>query len=489
MSVQYSLLDEPWLTAVTRTGEPLACGIREVLKQAHTLRALIDASPLVEYGLYRLLCVLLMDALRPQETEDLQDILEAGRFDAEQLERYYAQCAQDGCTFDLFDAERPFLQAPYRPAWDKAAKPACVLDVTIPSGNNHTHFDHRDNAEIGFSYAQAARLLPAVQVFCTAAAQGYPSGPNGAPPYFALVQGDNLFETLVLSMIDLDSVQGAFDDPPAVWRSAMEIEPKQVVAETSWLYGMLFPARRVTLIPDEHTQTVRKIYFCQGMNYLATQNWTDPYVTYHLNEKGRFAWRPKQERPVWRNLDALLKNKHKLRPRVLEQFASLKQGQDHAHVVLYGVQTDQASYIDIMRHDLQIPTAAMQNPYAATLVEGCIGLSEQLAKVLRGALTHQEIPPSVVSAAEQAYYADCERQMWQLCDRISAEPQTDLQPLQAAWIEAITQFARDQYNEAVKRISLRGAALMEVTHKQGLLMAEIHKIRKEHGLCESSSKN
>lgn len=478
----YSLLDEPWLAAVTLTDEHISCGIRQILQQAHMLRALTDASPLVEYGLHRLLCVLLMDALRPQEQADLEELLDNGRFDADALERYYAQCRQEGCTFDLFDPARPFLQAPYRPAWDTAVKPACVLDVTIPSGNNHTHFDHRKHAEIAFSYAQAARLLPAVQLFCTAGAQGYPSGPNGAPPYFALVQGDSLFETLVLSMIELDCIRGSFDRPPAPWRSTMEIEPKRVVAQTSWLYGMLFPARRVQLLPDEGTQTVKTVYFSQGMNYAATENWTDPHVTYRFNDKGRFPWRPRRERPVWRNLNVLLDQKNKCRPLVLEQFTALKPNAQYAHVLLYGVQTDQSSYIDMMRHDLKIPAAALQHPYAAWLVENCIALSERLASVLRASLTHKDIPPSVAGEAEQAFYDECERLLWQMCDQIPADPQEDIRPLQSGWILDSIAAAKRQYDAAVGRISLRGASLAAVAKRQGLLMAAIHKMRKEHGL-------
>lgn len=489
MRPYYSLLDEPWLTAVTLTGEHTSCGIRQVLQQAHTMRALTDASPLVEYGLYRLLCVLLMDALRPQELEDLEELLDKGQFDAKTLEQYYTRCEQEGCTFDLFDPERPFLQASYRPEWDKAPKPVCVLDVTIPSGNNHTHFDHRENEKISFSYAQAARLLPAVQMFCTAAAQGYPSGPNGAPPYYALVQGDNLFEILVLSMIDMDTVRGQFDRPPILWRSTIEIEPKRVVPETSWLYGMLFPARRVLLLPDEQTQTVSRVYFSQGMNYIATQNWTDPHVTYRFSDKGRFAWRPNQERPVWRNLNTLLKDDKKSRPRTLEQFTALKPGKRYVSVVLYGVQTEQASYIDVMRYDLKIPTAALQHPDAAALVETCIKLSEDLASVLRASLTHEDLPPAVASEAEQAYYDDCERRIWQICGEIPADTNADLQPFLLAWIEDIAQFARQQYTKAIGQILLRGTSLLAVTQRQGLLMAKIHKIRKEHGLCGNSKNN
>ena len=97
MRPYYSLLDEPWLTAVTLTGEHISCGIRQILQQAHTMRALTDASPLVEYGLHRLLCVLLMDALRPQELEDLEELLDKGPVSYTHLDVYKRQAWKTAC--------------------------------------------------------------------------------------------------------------------------------------------------------------------------------------------------------------------------------------------------------------------------------------------------------------------------------------------------------------------------------------------------------
>ena len=76
-----------------------------------------------------------------------------------------------------------------------------------------------------------------------------------------------------------------------------------------------------------------------------------------------------------------------------------------------------------------------------------------------------------------------------MCGEIPADADADLQPLLLEWAEGITQSARQQYAKAIGRISLRGAALIAVTQRQGLLMAKIHKIRKEYGLCRNSKNN
>ena len=45
MSVHFSVLDEPWLPALTMEGKTQMYGLRELFAQAHQLRALTDASP------------------------------------------------------------------------------------------------------------------------------------------------------------------------------------------------------------------------------------------------------------------------------------------------------------------------------------------------------------------------------------------------------------------------------------------------------------
>lgn len=104
------------------------------------------------------------------------------------------------------------------------------------------------------------RMLLTAQIFCTSAAQGYPSNVNGAPPWFSLVQGGNLFETLVRNMVYRDQIKVPFDDPPVFWRNTAVVESKKAVAQTSWLYGMLFPARRIHLLPREDGTDGRTLF-------------------------------------------------------------------------------------------------------------------------------------------------------------------------------------------------------------------------------------
>ena len=176
------------------------------------------------------------------------------------IQEYITECEQEGVRFDLFDPERPFLQTTYRKDWDREPKSVTVLDYSIPNGNNHIHFDHK-RVSAAYTPGEALRMLLAAQIFCTAAAQGYPSNVNGAPPWFTLIQGQNLFETLVFGMLETDRIELPLDCPPVLWRNFNEVTPKQKVARTSWLFGMYFPARRIHLIPSEDGHSVLGVYF------------------------------------------------------------------------------------------------------------------------------------------------------------------------------------------------------------------------------------
>lgn len=137
MKATFDVLSEPWIPVVEEDGTTRELGLLETLERAHQLRAVQDPSPLVEYSVYRFLIVFLMDMLRPEDTEALEDLLEEGQFDLDRIRDYVAMNQAEGVSFDLFDMERPFLQTTYRSEWDQKPKPVSVLDYTAPNGNNH----------------------------------------------------------------------------------------------------------------------------------------------------------------------------------------------------------------------------------------------------------------------------------------------------------------------------------------------------------------
>lgn len=466
MRASFHVLTEGWIPVIDLENSRQKIGILDTLKNAHKLKEISDASPMVEYSLYRLLSVFLMDALRPGSVEDIEDLLERGSFDPQVIDDYISLCEFEGVSFDLFDPNRPFLQTPYQAQWDKVKKSVAELDYTIPHGNNHTHFDHRKGEKVSMNFDEAARFLLPAQLFCTAGMQG-PSNVSASPPYYTVVKGRNLFETLVFSLSALNRIDIPFDDPPVLWRNTDVVEPKKEVTVTSWLFGMLFPARRITLIQGE--EGVSEIYMCQGLNYVVKDSWNDPFVTYRVTKTGRVPWRPDHEKAVWRNLNDLVDVKNKKAPYVLRQYFELEKKSEEASITLYGVQTNRAEYLGVFHFDLKIPVLLTQDDDHIRCLTQCIEVSEQMADALSCSITGiLEIPGNVVSQAVQSYYAHCEQNFWSFCNSISVKA-VDLLMELVAWRDFSIQTAKRVREQVLADLHLSGHAMVKAAKREKMI--------------------
>lgn len=477
MRASFNVLDQGWIPVVRQGEREELLGIRETLARAHELRELSSASPLEEYGLYRFLGLFLMDALRPESTEEIENLLKAGKFDQEAIEQYISLCRGEGVTFDLFDEERPFLQSKYDPAVDGEAKPAAVLDFTRASGNNHTHFDHTANKEEGISPDKAARLLLTIPLFCRHLAQEYPSGVNGSPPYFSVIRGKNLFETLVFTLLPLDNIGIPFEAPPVLWRRTTPIISKLEVGKTSWLHGMLFPTRRVHVVPDEKGNVVA-VHLRQGENFVNKASWRDPYVTSRKVKDGFFPMRPSADRAIWRNLSDIVNIPGGQASQLLSQYRNIHLS-DVVNLTLYGVETsNDKGYINIYRHDLSFPLSLTEKSSTVDALKLCILTAETLANALRKALSEvEEIPASTVTTSVQRYYRDCEGRFWQFCEQAASE-NPGMEAL-SAYCDNAAAYAGRAFSTAVETLNLRATALAAAEKQRGRLYISIYKLKKE----------
>lgn len=485
MAEKFDVLTQGWIPVVDREETIRKVGILEALKNSHNFVGISDPSPMVEYGLYRFLSVFLMDALRPEEQGALEDLLEQGAFDGEMIDSYVKQCRGEGVSFDLFDKERPFLQTPYVSQVDKKGKmvedrkPAAALDYSCPSGDSHAHFDHRDVGEITFSFDEAARLLVPLQIFSPAGGRGYPYNVNGQPPFYTIVKGKTLFETLVFSMRPLSQIDIPFDSPKVFWRNPSLLESGKLVASTSWLYGMIFPARKITLFPEKGMVT--KIYLAPGLKFASETMWRDPFVTYQL-EKGEFKpWRPNREIAVWRNLSDLADTEGKKEPQVLQQYFELEKDSEEAAISVYGAQTvpGKATFLDEFHFDLKFPVRLAKNEMFLNIVTCAIRSAEKMEGVLKSTFDdiseypkapcqkrhlNEEAPKipgisrAVVREASRRYYDRCEQQFWNLCEN-NGETLEELEKAYLAWCDYLAETAQSIRNEVLAQSHLTGRAL------------------------------
>lgn len=475
MKPVFNLLIEPWIPVQWPDGKVEKLGILGAIKNAHKLTCIIDASVMAEYSLYRFLSLLLEDALRPKDTVALEELLEEKRFSPEAIDSYVALCCAEGVTFDLLDGRRPFLQTPHFEKWDKTIKPVTALDYTLPSGNNHTHFDHRSAEDYTIAFDEAARLLLSAQLFCTAGVQGYPSNVSASPPYYTVVKGKNLFETLVYSLTPLSKINIVFDNPPVFWRNTEPVEPKKIVAQTSWLFGMFFPARRISLIPEENG--ISHVYLCQGLNYQAKESWKDPYVTYRMLKDGRSPWRPNAEKAIWRNLNDLVDFQNNCAPQVLRQYFDLEKESNEASISLYGVQTSQASYLGVFHFDLTIPVQLTADEVHVACISRCIQSGEAIARALKHSLNGiPEVPESVISQAVQDYYDCCETEFWKMCRTSLRQEHAEIPKILDEWKHFLGVAVRKVHRNTTMQLHLNARAMGKLAAQEKEIFITLSKI-------------
>lgn len=358
----FDLIIKSWIPVLRADRAPDERNLRDVLCEAHMLSALRDPLPTVEFGLYRLLGALVLDIFfvepgAPFDTKALGDLLQAGRFDPATVDAYFAKYAD---RFDLFHPKYPFLQTAGMDA--DAPKPLAGLLHPQPSGTNIAHFRHGHEGKFGVSPAVAARLLTTIAPFMTAGGAGLSPSINGAPPWYVLVEGENLFETLCLNVcaVPLSEVTGT--EPPA-WRSGKAVGGGGRTTACSYPEALTWRPRRIQLIPgeggrcaltgEESSVLVRAMKFAPGAS--CDFAWRDPNVPYKVTKDGPLVLRPQEERAVWRDTGplALLQARDFSgeepvrfeRPRLVDQFAQLvqdgvlKKGLP-LRLTVYGLRTD-----------------------------------------------------------------------------------------------------------------------------------------------------
>lgn len=490
----FSVLTEPWIPAIDKAGKVQEFGILELLERARDLDGIVDPAPPIQFGLYRVVIAFLMDALKLRETSDLAARLEEGRFDMATIERYVTQCGTS--RFDLFDPVTPFLQ----PDAD-AAKPKPVANLLphLPSGTFSIHFHHWREGDHAFSPAVCARALTAVAPFMTAGGAGYSPSINGAPPWYVLIRGANLFETLLLNCYTGEAPRLKGEDGPA-WRSDKPVVPKQDAYCESLLEGLTWRPRLVRLIPGDggvctysgkpSPVLVREMLWGPGLAFVGQDNWKDPNVAYVYSAKGRSALRPQENRELWRDTGPLLllrreehgagENKVAFdRPSVVDQFRRLRDVYDlfarrrFDWVEVYGFRTDgKMKVFEWQCERLELPVGVGRNRQAPGQVRTAVAMAESVAWCLKEGLTNaypregkgnRNAFGRIIQEAQRQYWADLRGPFsTEFLESLSAQnPDDDAarEQLLAAWGLTLRKVAKARFDEALDPLDADAEAL------------------------------
>jgi CRISPR system Cascade subunit CasA len=479
----FNVLSDPWIP-VDFHGGTREYGIWEALEKAHELRGISDPSPLFQYGMYRLLIAFLTDAIRPRSIDDLLDILDTGTLPMDRIRRYIEECERDGPCFDLFDKKRPFLQS----AWDEkldynAARSVALLIHDLPSGNNSTHFDHRLQNTQSFCPQICAKALCAVNVFCTSGLQG-PSGINGAPPWYVLVNGKNLLEKLIFNLW-VPVLEIPLDDPPIAWRNSQPVQPGFSVEQTSYLYGLTWQSRRICLIPEEEsgfcTYTgqqscilVRKMFFQKGWKFEGHKLWRDPHAPRRETEDGVSTVKPRAGRAAWRDLGPLVllygknfKNSRYYRPEALQQYKyiinEIFRDENLVEAEIYGLVTDQAKYISWIQDRLNLDKRLISDDTRAVLFQNELPVVEAAAFIIKKSLKEARASKSLTDQTETIFFGQIRPQFLSGFQQEVCLADTGTEgwriPLIQNWRKQLKITARSVFEEALDKLGTTAGML------------------------------
>lgn len=506
---RFNVLEEPSVPVSSGAGERRV-SVRDALLNAHDIDGVSHAIPIVEFGLVRLLVTIAMDAVEPQTRSDLLDLLAKGRFDAGLLNRYLKT---NEAVFDLFSSDSPFLQNRTN---QESRSPVASLLPSIPSGTNVVHWHHRIDAEFAVSPPEALGLLCAISPFMTEGGAGLSPSINGAPPWYVVPLGRNLFETLVLNM--WVSHQKAVGRGVPAWRNRSLPEAKKRRTSSTLLESFTWRPRALRLAAsgagtcsvsgEESDVLVREMNFSAGE--AAGFDWDDPNVAYRKTKKGRFPVRPREDRDPWRDVAvfALLSDDGaaraadsvlQTRPALVSQLSALMQDSKllwdlPLRLRLYGMRTNHMKVFEWHRQDLRLPTTALWDAPLQGLLVSAVGDAEraqgELARALGAAASRGG--HKVSSQARALVHSESAR-YWQVMEPLFSrlavqagplQPESDgaaLDRLALQWRSGVYTLALDAFSSGVDSMRRDPARILSIERARQSLRKGLRFLRPSWG--------
>jgi len=393
-SEEFDLLTDPWIRVRSITGTTQPVSLWDLLHRAPELETIAEPSPLVAFGIYRLLAAVLHQYLELPDEEAWQAVWSERRLP----EAFFAR-VEAGCTgrLRLFDSERPFYQSGDVRLDGKPSEPLKSVGYLAPeaaTGTNVVHFAHAGEAEHAFCPACCARGLVQLPLFATAGGPGTKPGINGVPPLYVLPRGETLFHTLLLNYLPPENRPPLADptDPGPRWEAGSSVAARTEKDCTGFVESLTWPPRRVRLFPagggpcsrcgEVATVLVRLMVFAQGWSRRKELPlWCDPWVAYALrkgdgDQPKLLPVRPTEQKDVWRDFPSLFltqTGEGGCRPLILEQVALLELNKTlprryPLQYEVFGLRTDKAKNFEWRQETFQFSAALLASRHAATAI-------------------------------------------------------------------------------------------------------------------------
>lgn len=508
----FDVLTEPWIPVLDRSGgPPVEMGILDALTNAHELREICDPSPLIRFGLYRILIAFVMDAFQIRLLEDIETILRAGRFDSATLQRYTEKVC-DPSRFDLFDKDRPFLQAEKNEQLDDSNREKIVrLFQHFPCGSFKIHFHHQLENNYALSPAACARALAALPAFMTAGGSGYSPSINGAPPLYVLIARDNLFEGVLLNSCAVP-LPLSTDKESLSWRSLTSIQPKKEIRQFSLLHTYTWPCRRLRLIPSDGgacsftnlaaDTLVREMVYGPGLK--AAGDWVDPQVAYKLTQKGRKKIEAEENRDVWRDTGPLMLLREKdfigeggkvryEQPVVVAQFRQLCRerilaGDAELNLEVFGLVSNQMKLFDWRYERLSLPVPLILRQDSGRRVQQAMEMAELVSPII-GKTLKKAFPRDgksmknpfgqQIAECQRVYWAELRSKFDSFLMALAETDESDLTRLEALdeiWQRNVRGVAESAFEQVVDTLGSDADALKRQIQARDWLFRDLNRV-------------
>lgn len=502
MTYSFNLIDQPWIPCAALNGSAEELNLRETLARAHELRTVQGNSPLETASLYRLLLAVIHSILRgPADEDDWAMLWKAKRFDVSHFDKYLKKWHS---RFDLFDKERPFYQ--FRDK-DMVEKSALLLPHGMSTANEL--FEHQMVVETNpIGSPQAARMLLVGQYFGLGGLV-YPGKPNlTRSPLLNgvsfLVEGDNLFETLLLNCLQYAEHKPlptlGVDEP--TWESEKPFKKRE--QPNGYLDYLTWQNRKVLLIPDE-TMRVKAMQIMRGLDL--GKDLEDPFKLYLKKDSGWKFLPFTRERSLWRDSHALIKrhdpdNVHppqtaKWLALLLDETDCLEPSQIYRYMALgAGVHYKDAKIYFYRHESMPLPLTYLVKEDLVSKLNDAMTRTEQVKLSLKRAaftLAKNFISPSAEEkGGRQPDLGDVDKLMdhWNVESHYWSKLETpfsllvvelpiDSESALTSWNETLKQTAWDALTSAERMAGENTKALKAAVKARGVLAYELKKLFEE----------
>jgi len=412
----FDLLQEKWVECALLDGSSSTVGLHGLLASAHEVREVAEPSPLVTFGVYRLLLATAHWLMPIETVKEWRTVWEAGRFPGSLTGDLLKRGKE---RFDLFNPERPFYQdADIPPPSDKRGKTVGALCLEVPLGTNINHFHHVYDDEHALCPACCARGLVTLPPFAPRRSSKAPYQPsvNGCPPLYVFPQGQSLFHTLMLNLPIREmwreewTALGGADVP--TWQPRTNPHGRADHA-IGFLEGLTWQPRQARLGKPDLGQTqctccgtstplsVKRVAFGNHPAKVGERDWVDPHVPLTAKNKKRMLPNTMQALAWCRQLAALLATPDgadDLRPPVLGQLGALHTSgelpdadQTLTWFAFEVTPANQGRTVNWHRTSFSLPRCLIRDPVAAEAARGELAVVQQVAQGLQKAVAREQV--------------------------------------------------------------------------------------------------